>query len=212
MKVITSLLLCSQFIAPHVPHFAYSTFHKPKPYPSINIKNLTTQVAHLKNNSIAPIDNNSLIIIQAIKDLKSVPGFWPTLETYFNKKNQNEPHFAKGALFEIETAHRFRNTILGMNMYVRYQDLCRQFDLVAYHENGDNKIFGECKDINWEKANYYADTREKLKQQFLDQQKLVAMLNKLYRSKNEYQLFSKNRLCPAWKLWLDKQAIKYVET
>jgi len=197
MKVISSLLLCSQFIAPYSPHFTYSTF-QPKPY----------SLANPKNTSIAPINNSSLIISQAIKQLGSVPGFWPTLTTYLN--NHNKPHFAKGTLFEIEMALKFKK-IVAMNAYFRHRELCRQFDLVIDDTGNTGKTFAECKDINWEKAHYYADTREKLKQQFLDQQKLVAMLNKFYGSRNEYQLFSKNQLCPTWKLWLNNHAITYEE-
>ena len=208
MQVITSLLLCSQFIAPYLPQCTYSTFHKPKPFPSVNINNFSTELAKLKSNSSVPITTTSPIIAQAIKDLKSVPGFWPTLVTYID--NQNKPHVIKGTLFEIEVALKLKNCLVAMNIYCRHKELCRQFDII-FNNDTNNATFGECKDINWEKAHYYADTREKLKQQFLDQQKLVAMLNKFYGSRNEYQLFSKNQLCPTWKLWLNNHAITYEE-
>jgi hypothetical protein len=204
MKVISSLLFCSSFITPYIPHFTYSTFNVLKPYPSVNINNFTKELANLKNISIEPIRNESIIIAQAIKQLGNVPGFWPTLTTYLKDSN-------KGTFFEIETALRIKN-IIAMNIYCRHEKLCRQFDIVAHKQNSDGKIFGECKNINWENADLYVETREKLKQQFLDQQKLVDIVNQFDKSKNNYQVFSKTPLDSKWKAWFDKHAIKYYET
>lgn len=205
MKVITSFLFCSSFIAPYISHHTYSTAQLPKPYPSSTINNAKAVLAQFKQNSIQIPTPHSHFIIQAIQYLGHVPGFRKTLAKYLNQPN---PHFAKGTQFEIETALKFKKSIIAMNFYLYHQNICRQFDVIIHDENNNCTIFGECKNINWEKMHQY---KEKLEQQFFEQKQLVEKFNAIDKSKNNYQIFSKAPLDSTWKAWFDKHAIKYYE-
>ena len=171
-----------------------------------------------QENTYPLLNENITIIKNAINLFEKTEGFLPTLNRFLFNLLSNNINFAKGILYEIEKAVYIvksnlalpppeQNNIIAFNRYVLINKLKRQFDLIT------NTTWYELKNINWGYANVLQETPVtlNLKQQFLDQNKIVNAYNEQNGTSICFMVSSKQAIPDDWKEWLFDQGITFYD-